>query len=62
MLRYPPLPRRPFYNPPCPPPPNLQVAGKGVEEGVRAGHYAASIVVQRSGCTFPDLPYNFSWA
>ncbi|KAL6766359.1 FAP278 [Auxenochlorella protothecoides x Auxenochlorella symbiontica] len=38
------------------------VAGKGVEEGVRAGHYAASIVVQRSGCTFPDLPYNFSWA
>lgn len=37
------------------------VAGKGVEEGVRAGHYAAGVIVQRGGCTFPDKPYGFVW-
>ncbi|KAK2075617.1 adenylate kinase [Prototheca wickerhamii] len=37
------------------------VVGKSVAEGVRAGHYAASVVVQRSGCTFPDQTYGFAW-
>lgn len=38
------------------------VAGKGVAECVRAGNYAATVVVQRSGCTFPPKPLGFSWA
>ena len=38
------------------------VAGKDVAEAVRAGHYAATVVVQRSGCTLPDKPYGFNWA
>lgn len=37
------------------------VAGKGIEECVRAGNYAANIVIQRSGCTFPASP-DFVWA
>jgi adenosine kinase len=37
------------------------VAGKPVEECVRAGNYAANVIIQRSGCTFPDKPA-FEWA
>ena len=37
------------------------VAGKDVAECVRAGHYAGGVIVQRSGCTFPDKPYGFAW-
>jgi adenosine kinase len=37
------------------------VAGKGVDEAVRAGNYAASVIIQRSGCTYPDKPA-FEWA
>jgi adenosine kinase len=29
------------------------VQGKSVDECVRAGHYAARVIIQRSGCTFP---------
>lgn len=36
------------------------VAGKPVEECVRAGNYAASVIIQRSGCTFPAKP-DFEW-
>lgn len=36
------------------------VAGKSIEECVRAGNYAANIVIQRSGCTFPETP-SFVW-
>ncbi len=39
-----------------------QVCGKDVAECVRAGSYAAGVIVQQSGCTFPDKPYGFSWA
>lgn len=38
-----------------------QVAGKDVAECVRAGHYAAGVIVQQNGCTFPDKPYGFAW-
>ena len=41
--------------------PWAQVAGKGVDDCVRAGNYAACAVIQRSGCTFPELPA-FTWA
>jgi adenosine kinase len=27
--------------------------GKGLDECVRAAHFAARVVIQRSGCTFP---------
>ncbi|XP_032868541.1 adenosine kinase isoform X1 [Amblyraja radiata] len=27
-----------------------------LEECIRAGHYAANVIIQRSGCTFPDIP------
>ncbi|CAL5229682.1 g13050 [Coccomyxa viridis] len=37
------------------------VAGKDLAEGVRAGNFAANIVIQRSGATFPDKPEGFSW-
>jgi adenosine kinase len=37
------------------------VAGKEIGECVRGGHYAANVIVQRSGCTFPDKPYGYSW-
>ena len=37
------------------------VVGKSVDEGGRAGHYAAWVVVQRSGCTFPDQTYGCAW-
>lgn len=39
-----------------------QVCGKDVAECVRAGSYAAGVIVQRGGCTFPDKPYGFQWA
>lgn len=37
------------------------VAGKDVHECCRAGNFAAHIVIQRSGCTFPEKPAGFSW-
>lgn len=37
------------------------VAGKDVAEAVRAGSYAATVIVQRSGCTLPDKPHGFAW-
>jgi adenosine kinase len=36
------------------------VAGKDTAECVRAGNYAANVVIQRSGCTFPAKPA-FRW-
>lgn len=27
--------------------------GKGVEACIQAGNYAANVIIQRSGCTFP---------
>eukprot|EP00955_Chlamydomonas_euryale_P078915 363221-Chlamydomonas_euryale.AAC.9 len=36
------------------------LVGKAVDEAVRAGNYAANIVIQRSGCTFPPTP-EFTW-
>jgi len=36
------------------------VQGKSFEESVKAGHYAASEVIRRSGCTLPEKP-NFSF-
>jgi len=32
------------------------VHGKGIEECVRAGCYASNVVIQRSGCTYPEKP------
>eukprot|EP01041_Mallomonas_annulata_P001569 gene1569-3036_t len=29
------------------------ILGKSIEDCVRAGHYAARVIIQRSGCTFP---------
>ena len=37
------------------------VAGKDLAEGVRAGNFAANVVIQRSGATFPVKPEGFSW-
>jgi adenosine kinase len=37
------------------------VAGKDLAEGVRAGHFAANVVIQRSGATFPPKPEGFVW-
>ena len=37
-----------------------QVSGKDVAECVRAGGFAAGVVVQRGGCTFPDLPVGWN--
>lgn len=34
--------------------------GKDVAEAVRAGNYAANVIIQRSGCTFPEKP-SFVW-
>ena len=34
--------------------------GKDISECVRAGNYAANVVIQRSGCTFPGKP-DFKW-
>lgn len=38
------------------------VAGKDVHECCRAGNFAAHVIIQRSGCTFPEKPTGFSWA
>ena len=35
------------------------VLGRSVEECIQGGHYAANVVIKRSGCTFPDTA-NFS--
>ncbi|CAC5409659.1 E2.7.1.20 [Mytilus coruscus] len=32
------------------------VQGKSIEECVRCGNYSANLVIQRSGCTFPEKP------
>eukprot|EP00824_Muranothrix_gubernata_P018141 TRINITY_DN37048_c0_g1_i1.p1 TRINITY_DN37048_c0_g1~~TRINITY_DN37048_c0_g1_i1.p1 ORF type:complete len:344 (-),score=66.08 TRINITY_DN37048_c0_g1_i1:60-1091(-) len=32
------------------------VRGKGIDECVRAGNYAACTIIQRSGCSFPERP------
>ncbi|XP_054804238.1 adenosine kinase 2-like [Prosopis cineraria] len=32
------------------------VLGKPIEECVRAGCYAANVIIQRSGCTYPEKP------
>ncbi len=32
------------------------VLGKSIEECVKAGNYAANVIIQRSGCTFPEKP------
>lgn len=37
------------------------VCGKDISECVRAGHYAAHVIIQRSGCTLPEAS-EFSWA
>jgi adenosine kinase len=36
------------------------MVGKGVDEATRAGNYAANVVIQRSGCSFPAKP-SFTW-
>jgi adenosine kinase len=30
------------------------VGGESMEECVRAGNYAANVIIQRSGCTYPE--------
>jgi len=37
------------------------VAGKDMAECCRAGNYGANTIIQRSGCTFPDMP-TFNWS
>eukprot|EP00884_Botryococcus_braunii_P014635 jgi/Botrbrau1/23172/Bobra.0041s0023.1 len=37
------------------------VVGKELPECVRAGNYAANVVIQRSGATVPDFPEGFVW-
>lgn len=37
------------------------VTGKDVHECCRAGNFAAHVVIQRSGCTFPEKPEGFQW-
>ncbi|KAJ3680211.1 hypothetical protein LUZ60_016489 [Juncus effusus] len=32
------------------------VGEKSIEECIRAGCYAANVIIQRSGCTYPDKP------
>ena len=32
------------------------VSGKDIPECVRAANYAANVIIQRSGCTYPDKP------
>ncbi|KAL0964173.1 hypothetical protein UPYG_G00320200 [Umbra pygmaea] len=32
------------------------VQGKALEDCVKAGHYAANVIIRRAGCTFPDKP------
>ncbi len=35
-------------------------AMQDVDEAVRAGNYAANVIIQRSGCSFPAKP-SFTW-
>jgi adenosine kinase len=32
------------------------VQAKEISECVRAGHYAASVIIQESGCKYPEKP------
>ena len=32
------------------------VLGKTIEQCLQGGHYAANVVIKRSGCTFPSNP------
>lgn len=32
------------------------VYDKPLTECIRAGHYAASVIIRRTGCTFPEKP------
>lgn len=32
------------------------VSDKPLTECIRAGHYAASVIIKRTGCTFPEKP------
>ena len=32
------------------------VLGQSVEECIRGGHYAANVIIKRSGCTYPEKP------
>jgi adenosine kinase len=32
------------------------VHAKSIEDCVRAGCYAANVIIQRSGCTYPEKP------
>lgn len=34
--------------------------GKGMDECVRAGNYAANVIIQQSGCKMPAKP-SFNW-
>jgi len=36
------------------------VCGKSLDDCVRAGHYAANVIIQQSGCKFPAKP-SFNW-
>eukprot|EP01025_Chloroclados_australasicus_P020442 TRINITY_DN2153_c0_g1_i1.p1 TRINITY_DN2153_c0_g1~~TRINITY_DN2153_c0_g1_i1.p1 ORF type:complete len:382 (+),score=43.52 TRINITY_DN2153_c0_g1_i1:106-1146(+) len=36
------------------------VCGKSIGEACRAGNYAATTIIQRSGCTYPEYP-EFKW-
>lgn len=36
------------------------VSEKPLTECIRAGHYAASVIIRRTGCTFPEKP-DFHW-
>lgn len=35
---------------------SLYLQGKGLEKCARAGNYASSVIIRRSGCTYPDAP------
>lgn len=32
------------------------VQDKSLEQCIRAGHYAANVIIRHSGCTFPEKP------
>lgn len=37
------------------------IQGKPVEECVKCGNYAANLIIQRSGCTYPETP-DYKWS
>ena len=37
------------------------VAGKDLAEGVRAGNFAANVVIQQNGATYPEKPDGWTW-